>query len=150
MHLIGCHKEFSQMLSSGRYTWLYSACLIMGKGNSPNFKIGWDRGVSVQGLFNLDYLHPFKPLLFRKFSNFSTFILGGHFLLPQRANFGKGEFIQLQNCLIHIWSWKTKSKDTCSLPLLSLHPLSCYCQLCFRPQLSVSDFREGQVVPVCH
>ena len=29
--------------------------------------------------------------------NFFTFILGGQFLLPQRANMEKREFIQLQN-----------------------------------------------------
>ena len=31
----------------------------------------------------------------RPFSNFFTFILGSPFLLPQRANNGKGEFSQL-------------------------------------------------------
>ena len=76
-------------LSSGRYSWLYSACLllpqrpIMGKGNSSNFKIGWDRGVWVPGAFKLDHLQPFEPTLLKKNYNFLTFILGGHFLLPQ-------------------------------------------------------------------
>ena len=40
---------------------------------------------------------PHKSLLFWKFSYFFTFILGGQFLLPQRANNGKGEFSQPQN-----------------------------------------------------
>ena len=44
----------------------------------------------VPGAFKLDHLHPFKPLLFWKISIFFTFMLGGQFLLPQRANKGKG------------------------------------------------------------
>ena len=40
---------------------------------------------------------PCKPLLLQKISNFSAFILGGQFLLPQRANNGKRELLQLQN-----------------------------------------------------
>ena len=43
----------------------------------------------------MDHLHPFKPLLFPKFSNFFAFMLGGQFLLPQRANTEKREFSQL-------------------------------------------------------
>ena len=69
---------------------------IMGKGNSPNFKIGWDRGFPVPGAFKLDHLHPSKPILLGQFFNFFTFILGGQFLLPQKANNGKREFTQLQ------------------------------------------------------
>ena len=46
--------------------------------------------------FNLDQLQPIKPILFWNISIFFTFILGKHFLLPQRTNNGKGEFIQLQ------------------------------------------------------
>ena len=65
---------------------------IMGKGNSPNFKIVWDRGASVPGSFKLDHLQPIKPLLFPNFYNFFTFILGGQFLLPQKANIGKRQF----------------------------------------------------------
>ena len=70
---------------------------IMGKGNSSNSKTEWDRGLPVPGAFKLKHLHPLKPILFWRFSNFFTFILGGQFLLPQRANIGKREFIQLQN-----------------------------------------------------
>ena len=36
--------------------------------------------------FKLDHLHSIEHPLFRKFSNFFTFILGGQFLLPQMAN----------------------------------------------------------------
>ena len=74
----------------------------MGNGSSPNSKIGWDRGVWVPGTFKLDHLQPFQPILPWIFSYFFTFILGGHFLLPQRANNGKGEFTQLQNWMRHM------------------------------------------------
>ena len=73
---------------------------IMRKGNSPNSKIGWYRGVSVPGAFKLDHLQPVKPILFFNFSNFCTFILGGHFFLPQKANNEKGEFSQLQKRMV--------------------------------------------------
>ena len=68
---------------------------IMRKGNSSNFQYGPYRWVSVPGAFKLDHLQPVEPILFWKFSNFSTFILGSQFLLPQRANYEKGEFSQL-------------------------------------------------------
>ena len=38
----------------------------------------------VPGAFKLDHLQHFKPILFQKFYNFFTYILGGQFLLPQR------------------------------------------------------------------
>merc|ERR1711978_593562 len=38
-----------------------------------------------------------SKLTFQNYSIFFTFILGGQFLLPQRANNGKREFFQLQN-----------------------------------------------------
>ena len=69
----------------------------MAKENSLNFKIGRDRVDWVPGTFKLCHLHPFKPLLLQKVSNFFIFILGGQFLLPQRANNGKREFTQLQD-----------------------------------------------------
>ena len=47
----------------------------------------------VPGYFELDQMQPIKPLLFPNFYIFFTFILGGQFLLPQRANIGeKGNF----------------------------------------------------------
>ena len=61
--------------------------------NSP--KSGWNTGSSVPGAIKLDHLQPSKPILFWNFSNFFTFILGSQFLLPQRANNGKGKFSQL-------------------------------------------------------
>ena len=73
----------------------YPRGLILRKGNSPNFRNGWDSGVWVPGAFKLDHLQ--KTLLFPQFSNFFTFILGGQFLLPQRANNGKREIFQPQN-----------------------------------------------------
>ena len=51
----------------------------------------------MPGAFKLDHLHAYKPLLSWRNSIFFTFILGGQFLLPQRANYGKREFFQLQN-----------------------------------------------------
>ena len=51
----------------------------------------------MPGAFKLDHLQPIKPLLFQYFFTFSTFILGDHFLLPQKANYQKWEFFQLQN-----------------------------------------------------
>ena len=57
----------------------------MGKGDSSNFKIEWDKGFSLPGEFKLDHLQPIKPLLFPNFYISFTFILGGQFLLPQRS-----------------------------------------------------------------
>ena len=75
----------------------YPRGLIMGNGESPNSRIEWEWHFSVPGAFKLDRLQPIEPTLSLWFSNFSTFILGGQFLLPQRANNGKREFTQLQN-----------------------------------------------------
>ena len=41
-------------------------------------------------------MQPFEPILYQQMFNFCTFILGGQFLLPQRANNEKREFSQLQ------------------------------------------------------
>ena len=49
------------------------------------------------GAFKLDHLQSIEPILCQKIFIFFTFILGGQFLLPQRANYGKREFFQLQN-----------------------------------------------------
>ena len=40
----------------------------------------------MPGAFKLDHLQPVEPILFRNFCISFTFILGDHFLLPQRAN----------------------------------------------------------------
>ena len=74
----------------------YPRRLIMRKGNSPNSKNGWYRGVSVPGAFKLDHLQPVKPILFSKFSNFFTFILGANSYYPRegKAENGKMEFSQ--------------------------------------------------------
>ena len=67
----------------------------MGKGNSSNFKTEWDRGFSVPRAFKLDHLHSLESILFQKIFNFFTFILGGQFLFPQRANNGQWGLAQL-------------------------------------------------------
>ena len=75
----------------------YPRGLIVRKGNSSHSKNGYDRGISVLGTFKLDHLQPLKPILFWQFSICNTFVvLGGQFLLPQRANCEKREFSQLQ------------------------------------------------------
>ena len=74
----------------------YPRGLLWRKGISSNLKIGEDRGVWVPGAFKLKHLHPVEPLFLRKFSFFFTFILGGQFLLPLRANNGKVGFSQLE------------------------------------------------------
>ena len=42
------------------------------------------------GAFKMDYLQPFKHILYWQFSICFPFILGGNFLLPQRDNTQKG------------------------------------------------------------
>ena len=93
-----CIRKFSTFaLSYWEANSYYPRGPIIGKGNSSNPKIAWERGFSVPGVFKLDHVQPIKPILFQKIVNFFTFILGGQFLLPQRANNGKREFTQLQN-----------------------------------------------------
>ena len=91
-----CFPKFSTFSLSywGAHSY-YPRGPIMRKGNSSNFQYGPDRWVSVPGAIKLDHLQPFEPILFSKISNFFTFILGSQFLLPQRANNGKGKFFQL-------------------------------------------------------
>ena len=67
------------------------------KREKSNSRTVWDRAVWVSGVFKLDHLHPFRPILFWQFSISFTFILGGQFLLPQKANSEKGEISQFQN-----------------------------------------------------
>ena len=50
----------------------------------------------MSSAFNLDHLQPIQPILFSNFSIFINFILGGQFLLPERANNVKWEFTQPQ------------------------------------------------------
>ena len=52
----------------------------------------WDTVFSVPGAFKLDHLQQIKPILFPKFSNFFTFILGGQLLLPYREEGWKWEY----------------------------------------------------------
>ena len=40
---------------------------IMGKGNSPNPRIGWDQWTLMPGAFKLDHLQHFAPFTFWKF-----------------------------------------------------------------------------------
>ena len=70
----------------------YPRGLIMGKGNSPNSRNGLDRGVWVPGAFKLDHLQPIKPILFSKFYNFFTFILGAISYYPRGPILRKGRF----------------------------------------------------------
>ena len=50
----------------------------------------------MPGAFKQDHLQPFEPILSQKIFNFFTFILGGRFLLPQRANYEERKFSQPQ------------------------------------------------------
>ena len=75
-----CPRDFSTFsFSYWEANSYYPRGLIMGKGNSHNPKSEWDSGFSVLWTFILDHLHHFKPILFWKFSNFFTFILGSRF-----------------------------------------------------------------------
>ena len=87
------YNFFTFVLEANSY---YPRGLIMRKGNSPNFRIGLDRGVSVPGAFKLDHLHPAKPVSFSKFHNFFTFIVEANSYYPRegKAENGKGEFSQ--------------------------------------------------------
>ena len=90
--------------------WQFSICFIFILGghfllpqraNSEkrekcNSRTEWDRGGWVPGAFKLDHLQPFQSILFWQFSICITFILGGQFFLPQRANSERREFFQLQ------------------------------------------------------
>ena len=82
------YNFFTFILEANSY---YPRRLIMRKGNSSNSRNGLDRRVWVHGAFKLDHLQPVEPLLFPKFYNFFTFMLGGQFLLPQRGEGWKWE-----------------------------------------------------------
>ena len=110
---------------------------IMGKENSHNPRKEWESGFSVLGAFKLDHLHPFKPLLFWKISNFFTFVLGGQFLLPQRANKGKRGFSQLQKRMRQ-WVYGA----------LGLHagPFAALCTPHFLKNFKLFHFRTGRPI----
>ena len=55
------------------------------ESNAENGKIECDRGVSVPGAYILDHLQPVDPILFHKFSNFFTFMLGAILITPERG-----------------------------------------------------------------
>ena len=74
----------------------YPRGLIVRKGKLSNHRNGWQRGDWVVGVFKLEHLQPFRPVLFLHFSICMNFILGGQFLLPQRANSEQGEFCKFQ------------------------------------------------------
>ena len=67
------------------------------------------RGFQCLGHSNWTICSPSSPFYSKRFATFFSFILGGQFLLPQRANNGKGGFIQLQNWMRQrgfiAWSW---------------------------------------------
>ena len=69
----------------------------MMKGNSPDSKNGWYRGVSEPGAFKLDHLQPVEPILLWKFSNFFTFILGANSYYPRRLIIRKEIFPNSKN-----------------------------------------------------
>ena len=82
----------------------------------------------MPGAFKLDHLQPIKPLLFQYFFTFSTFILGDHFLLPQKANYQKWEFFQLQNRMrqgvFSAWGIQTRPfAALCTSHILKLYHL---------------------------
>ena len=54
------------------------------------------RGISVSKALELDHLRHFKPILFPKFSNFSTFMMGANSYYPRerQAQYEKIEFSQ--------------------------------------------------------
>ena len=56
----------------------------------------YDKGISVPGVFKQDNLQPVELILFSKFSNFFTFIVGANSYNPRvgKAEIGKMEFSQ--------------------------------------------------------
>ena len=68
--VLKCFKLFH--LHTGEANSYYPRGPIMGKGNSPNFKIGWDRGFSVPWAFKLYHLHPFGVIWWLKRSTIES------------------------------------------------------------------------------
>ena len=114
------YNFFTFILGANSY---YPTGLIMRKGNSPNSKNGWCRGVSVPGAFKLDHLQPVKPILFSKFSNFFTFILERPILItPERGRLKMGKWnspnlskTKVFQCLGHS-NWTICSLLSCFIP----------------------------------
>ena len=109
----------------------------MRKGISPNFKIGWGRGDWVPGVFKLNHLQPFEPILLWQFS---TFILGANSYYPRgpikRKRFHptlKLDETEVIECLGHS-NW-----TTCS-------PLSLFCSHNF-PPFSLSYWGANSYYP---
>ena len=67
-------------------------------------------GFWVPGIFKLDHLQSFKPILIRWFSNFFTFILGSQFLLPQWAN-NENRGVHQKCSVDHLQSFYTSDFD---------------------------------------
>ena len=94
----------------------YPSWTIMGKGNSSNHKIGWDRGLSVPGAFKLDHLHPFQPLFFWNFPTFSLSYWESNSYYPRRTIMGKG------NSSNHKIAWDRGLSVPGAFKLDHLHP----------------------------
>ena len=85
-----------------------ASAAVRGRANNPcrisptwssgpgPWQLTWPYWWWCTGVIALDFPGPYQPLLFSNVSNCFTFILGRPFLLPQRANNGKGEFSQLE------------------------------------------------------
>ena len=66
------------------------------EGKAENGKLEFsqpecERGILVPGAFKLDHLQPVKPILFPRFSNFFTFILGANSYYPREWQTENGE-----------------------------------------------------------
>ena len=89
------HHQLSELIQ----VWLVVNLILMGYYYNPT------RGTmeiiclrdALSCLRDAVDRRPIEPILLQRIFNIFTFILGGQFLLPQRANNGKGGFIQLQN-----------------------------------------------------
>ena len=80
----------------------------------------WGRWFSVRRAVWLDHLHPFKTILLLEFSIYFTLIVGGQFLLSQRANSENGEkreLFQFQNWMRHrgLSAWGIQTRPFVSL-----------------------------------
>ena len=69
--------------------------LIMDNGDHPTQELNESGNFECLGHSNWTICSPLSPFCSESFPNFFTFMLGSPFLLPQRANYGRGEFFQL-------------------------------------------------------